>query len=305
MYAPFLKCTCTPEQRELAFKTIINEKVEMHLNSFDYKTKHLSDSEKMELTLKEIKAFEFVFSDDFLESKHRKPSFYSFLTDRLNFSVWRDFKRNYEKRFGNEFEDFHLESCPTLQPRTNELGETYKPQNPYNKYLHPWFNYAYFFYLRLKDRAKGETIKNLNNTNVLENDSQKNKTNSIEKISNRANQRKIFLSKIKSEYKFHEVISEFEKYGEQIENDIIEKEIPYIFALFEYFDYRNKLENLFDSKTELNEFLAFNLSESLNATDIRKYWKCLDEDAEERNKNPPKYNSFLFLKDIKIKYPKN
>ena len=134
-----IKCTCTPEQRELAFKTIINDKVKMHLDSFDYVTKHLSDSEKMELILKEIKAFEFVFSDDFLEPKHRKPRFFYFpyAYERGHANVWRDFKRNYEKRFGNEFRYFHLESCPTLQPRTNELGETYKPQNPNNKYLQP------------------------------------------------------------------------------------------------------------------------------------------------------------------------
>ena len=134
-----IKCTCTPEQRELAFKTIINDKVKMHLDSFDYVTKNLSDSEKMELILKEIKAFEFVFSDDFLEPKHRKPRFFYFpyAYERGHANVWRDFKRNYEKRFGNEFRDFHLESCPTLQPRTNELGETYKPQNPNNKYLQP------------------------------------------------------------------------------------------------------------------------------------------------------------------------
>jgi hypothetical protein len=154
-----IKCTCTPEQREQAFKTIINDKVKMHLDSFDYQTKHLSDSEKMEVILKEIKAFEFVFSDDFLEPEHRKPRFFysPYAYERGHANAWRDFKRNYEKRFGNEFRDFHLEFCPTLQPRTNEIGETYKPQNPNNKYLHPWFNYAYFFYLRLKDRAKGET----------------------------------------------------------------------------------------------------------------------------------------------------
>ncbi len=153
-----IKCTCTPEQREKTFKAFVNEQVNRDLEGFYYSIKHLTDSEKKELINKEIETYSQIFSGSFLISEpyryklHYKPRLVSYA------SHWREFKYKYENRFMNEFKDFHLESCPILQPFTNEQGETYTPINPIRIRLNlAWFPYAYFFYLKLKEVAKGET----------------------------------------------------------------------------------------------------------------------------------------------------
>lgn len=295
-----IKCTCTPEQRELTFKTLINEKVEKLLISFDYNTKHLSDSEKMELILKEIKAFEFVFSDDFLEPEHRRPRFFNFpyAYERGHANVWRDFKTNYEKRFGNEFRDFHLESCHTLQPRTNEIGETYKPLNPNNKYLHPWLNYAYFFYLRLKDRVKGEATKDLksklidnNNFFAIRTDIKKTPQEII---------REKFINKLSTEYNFNTILIKYNHHKEEIISDIIEKDIPYIFALFEHLNYRKTLLDLFKDKSKVYFFNKLGTLLYKNTRDITGFWNVLNPNSKESKIN---YTSNDYLEEIQSKYP--
>ncbi len=302
-----IKCTCTPEQREKTFKIFINEQVNRDLEGFNYSIKHLTDSEKKELINKEIETYSQIFSSSFLISEpYRYKLHYKSRLVRYA-SHWREFKYKYENRFMNEFKDFHLESCPVLQPFTNEQGETYTPINPIRIRLNlAWFPYAYFFYLKLKEVAKGETIKDLNSKEVMDKELIKIETNRYKiTLSDEEKQRKIFLNEIKSVRNFHEVLSKHEKYHEQIENDIIKEKIPYIFALFEYFGYRNELAKYFSRKSELVEFLHSNLSESMNETDIRKFWKCLDRDSTERTKKAANYNSFVYLKDIENKYPKN
>jgi hypothetical protein len=144
-------CTCTLAQRGQAFNAFVNDNVNKHLDSFKYKISHLSESEKRELLAKEIKTYEFVFSSDYAVSEPLKYSLF-YLPNALQFaSVWRDFKKGYENRFGDEFKDFHLDACPIIQPSINENGASITPEPIRHRFNLAWFPYAYFFYLRLKE----------------------------------------------------------------------------------------------------------------------------------------------------------
>ena len=156
-------CTCTLEQRGQAFNAFVNDNVNKHLDSFKYKISHLSASEQRELLAKEIKTYEFVFSSDYVVSEPLKYNLF-YLPNALQFrSVWRQFKKGYENRFGDEFKDFHLQVCPIIQPYINENGARITPEPIRHRFNLARFPYAYFFYLSLKEYYNTEYLTNREN----------------------------------------------------------------------------------------------------------------------------------------------
>jgi hypothetical protein len=308
-------CTCTPNEREQAFNLQIDSEVNSSLLSY---TNHLNKELDRELRKhrieSDLKNYELIFKLNYLELQNANiilsypPNFNRNQKD-LAIGRMREFHSMYIRDHFKQFKDYHKAECILMQSEFNENGNEYNKPKHYPKFFgktpffkhHAPYEINYFFYLRLKEYYTIEYTEKLIENEV---ETKKNDLPYEITLSEEQQQRTDFFEKIKTDYNFHVILDKYKDYAEQIKNDIIECNIPYLFALFEHFGYRDILEKRFRKKNELNDFLFDNLDESKNDTDLRKFWKCLDQNSAARKDKFTPYNSFTYLKDLQIKYPK-
>lgn len=150
--APVRKCTCTLEDRKLAFERQINNEVNALLSDYLINLNKELDAElRKQILERDINSYSLIFSPDFnvfqdIAINISYPPKINGIHKDTAISRMREFRRLYQDP-NNDFRDYHRAECPQVATYIDDYGNEHTPPKKH----HTPYSILYFFFLRLKE----------------------------------------------------------------------------------------------------------------------------------------------------------